>query len=65
MSVEILLYFLIAAAVIFGLAVAWLIIKRQMADQKIKIAEETAKRILDDARREAETKRKEAVLEAK
>ncbi|MFA4967394.1 MAG: ribonuclease Y [Candidatus Margulisiibacteriota bacterium] len=65
MSIEVILYFLIAAAVVFGLLVAYLMIKRQMADQKIKIAEETAKRILEDAKREAETKRKEAVLEAK
>ena len=65
MSFEILLYLIIAAVVIFGLAVAYLLIRRQMAEQKLKYAEETAKRVLEDAKREAETKRKEVILEAK
>jgi len=65
MSLEILIYFAIAAAIVFGLSVAYLNIRRNIAEQKIKVAEETAKRILEDAKREAETKRKEAVLEAK
>lgn len=65
MSFEVLLYFIIAAVVIFGLAVAYLLIRRQMAEQKLKYAEETAKRVLEDAKREAETKRKEVILEAK
>jgi ribonuclease Y len=36
-----------------------------MADQKVRIAEETAKRMIEDAKREAERVRKEAILEAK
>ena len=65
MTFEVLIYFLIAIAAVFGLAVLYLFIRRQMAGQKIKIAEESAKRILEDSKKEAETKRKEAILEAK
>jgi len=65
MSLEALIYIVIAAVVVFGLAVAYLIIKRQLAEQKVRIAEETAKRILEDARKESERIRKEALLEAK
>jgi len=65
MTFEILIYFIITAVTAFGLAVAYLLVRRSLAEQKIKIAEETAKRVLDDAKREAETKRKEAILEAK
>ena len=60
-----LILFIIAAVVVFVLAVAYLFVRRQLAESKIKIAEETAKRMLEDAKREAETKRKEALLEAK
>ncbi len=65
MTIEILIYFSIAAVIVFALAVAYLVIRRQLAEQKVKIAEETAKRIMEDAKRDAETKKKEAVLEAK
>jgi ribonuclease Y len=65
MTFEILIYFIIVAVTAFGLAVAYLVVRRSLAEQKIKIAEETAKRVLEDAKREAETKRKEAILEAK
>jgi len=65
MTFEILIYFIIAAVVVFGLALAYLLVRRSLSEQKIKIAEETAKRVLEDAKREAETKRKEAILEAK
>lgn len=58
-------YVMIAALVIFGLGVAFLIIRRQMAEQKVRIAEESAKRILEDSKKEAERTRKEALLEAK
>lgn len=58
-------YAMIAALVIFGLGVAYLIIRRQMAEQKVRIAEESAKRILEDSKKEAERTRKEALLEAK
>ncbi|HTY13772.1 MAG TPA: ribonuclease Y [Candidatus Omnitrophota bacterium] len=65
MGIEVLIYFAIAAVIVFALAVAYLVIRRQLGEQKVKIAEETAKRILEDAKRDAETKRKEAILEAK
>jgi len=65
MSLEALIYIVIAAVVVFGLAVAYLIIKRQLAEQKVRIAEETAKRILEDSKKESERIRKEALLEAK
>jgi len=65
MSFEVVIYIIIAAVVVFGLAVAYLIIRRQLAEQKVRIAEETAKRILEDAKKESERIRKEALLEAK
>lgn len=60
-----LIYVIIAALVVFGLAVAYLVIRRQMAEQKVRIAEETAKRILEDSKKESERIKKEAMLEAK
>jgi ribonuclease Y len=65
MEFRTLLFIIITAATVFGLAVAYLIIRRQMAEQKVRIAEETAKRILEDAKKESERIRKEALLEAK
>lgn len=65
MELKILLFIIVAAATLFGLAVAYLIIRRQMAEQKVRIAEETAKRILEDAKKESERIRKESLLEAK
>lgn len=65
MTFNTLVYILIAVVAIFGLAVAYLIIRRQLAEQKVRIAEETAKRLLEDAKKEAERIRKEALLEAK
>lgn len=60
-----LIYIAVAALIIFGLGVAYLLIRRRLAEQKIRVAEESAKRILEDAKRDAETKRREAILEAK
>jgi len=60
-----LIYLVIAAVVLFGLGIAYLVLRRQMAEQKVRIAEESARKILEDAKREAETKRKEALIEAK
>jgi len=65
MDFQILVYIIIAAAVVFGLALAYLVIRRQMAEQKIRIAEETAKRTVEEAKKEGERIRKEALLEAK
>lgn len=60
-----LVYGSLLALVVFALFTAYLIIRRSMAEQKIRVAQETAKRILEDAKRDAETKRREAILEAK
>jgi len=65
MDLNTLIYLIIAAIVIFGLAVAYLTIRRQLAEQKVRIAEESAKRILEEAKKESERIRKEALLEAK
>lgn len=65
MELNILIYIVIAAFVVFGLGLSYLLIRRRLAEQKVKIAEETAKRILEDAKKEAERTRKEALLEAK
>lgn len=65
MSFMALIYLVIAAVVLFGLGIAYLVLRRQMAEQKVRIAEESARKILEDAKREAETKRKEALIEAK
>ncbi len=60
-----LIYGSLLALIVFGLLVAYMFIKRSMAEQKIRVAQETAKRIMEDAKRDAETKRREAILEAK
>ncbi|MFH1760549.1 MAG: Rnase Y domain-containing protein, partial [bacterium] len=49
----------------FALSIIYLFIKKRYAEKKIRIAEETGKKILEDARKEAETSKKEAKLEAK
>lgn len=65
MDLNTLIYIIIAAVVVFGLAVAYLVIRRQLAEQKVRIAQESARRILEDAKKEAERVKKEALLEAK
>jgi len=57
-------YIWIAIALVAGLAIGMLI-KRGMAESKIKEAEEQAKRIIKDAERDAETRKKELLIEAK
>lgn len=59
------IYVAILILMAFGLLIAYMVIRRRLAEQKIIVAQETAKRILEDAKREAETKRREALLEAK
>jgi ribonucrease Y len=59
------IYGLLLAVIVFGLMVAYVLIRRSMAEQKIRVAQEAAKRILEDAKRDAETKRREAMIEAK
>jgi len=65
MNVAGFIYGSLLALVVFALFVAYLIIRRSLAEQKIRVAQETAKRIMEDAKRDAETKRREAILEAK
>ncbi|MFH1825791.1 MAG: ribonuclease Y [bacterium] len=65
MELNNLIYLLLAALSVFGLGIAFLTIRRQFSEQKIKIAEETAKRIIEDAKKDADRTRKEALLEAK
>ncbi len=57
-------YLWIAVAAVVGLVIG-MVIKRGMAEGKIKEAEEQAKRLIKDAERDAETKKKELLLEAK
>lgn len=59
------IYIVITAIIVFGLSIAYLIIRRNLAEQKIKVAEQTARRIEDESKKEAETRRKEIILEAK
>ena len=59
------IYGVILAIIVFAMFIAYTLIRRSMAEQKIRVAQETAKRILEDAKRDAETKRREAILEAK
>ncbi|OGB90039.1 ribonuclease Y [candidate division WOR-1 bacterium RIFCSPHIGHO2_01_FULL_53_15] len=65
MDLQTLTYIIIAALVVFGLAVAYLVVRRQLAEQKVRLAEETAKRILEDAKKDTERIKKEALLEAR
>ena len=65
MGLNVFVSVLIVAVVVFGLAIFYLLLRRRLAEQKVKIAEETAKRVLEDAKKEAERVRKEALLEAK
>jgi ribonuclease Y len=58
-------YSSLLALIVFAMLVAYLVIRRSMAEQKIRVAQETAKRIMEDAKRDAETKRREAIIEAK
>jgi ribonuclease Y len=59
------IYSIALVLVVFVFSVAYLIMRRRIAEQKIRISEEKAKRILEEAKREAETKKREALLEAK
>ncbi|MFH1389729.1 MAG: ribonuclease Y [Candidatus Margulisiibacteriota bacterium] len=65
MSVFSLFYVVIVAVVVFGLAIAYLLIKQQLAGQKLRIAEESARRVTEEAKKEAERIKKESLLEAK
>ncbi len=52
------------AAIVIGVLIGY-IIRKHLAEAKIKSAEEAAAKILIDAKKESETRKKEAVLEAK
>ena len=57
-------YILIGLAAVVGFVLGMLL-KRGMAETKVREAEEQAKKLLKDAEKEAETKKKELLLEAK
>ena len=65
MSLTGFIYSVIFVVILFAMFVAYTLMKRSMAEQKVRVAQETAKRILEDAKRDAETKRRESILEAK
>ncbi len=65
MDLSIILYIVIGALAVFGLGIILLLVRRRLAEQKIKIAEETAKHLLEEAKKDAERIKKEALLEAK
>ncbi len=65
MDINIIIYLIVAAAVIVVLGLAYLATRRQMVEQKVRVAEETAKRLLEDAKKEAERLKKEALIEGK
>ena len=50
------IYGLVLALIVFALLVAYLIVRKNMSEQKIRVAQETAKRIIEDSKRDAETK---------
>lgn len=53
----------LAFSVVF--AVVGYLVRKSIAERKISSAEQAAKQIIDDATREAETNKKEAILEVK
>ncbi len=65
MSTNIIFNIAVSAGIVFTLGILFLVIRRQLAEQKIKIAEETAKRLLEDSKKEAEKIKKEGLLESK
>jgi len=52
MNLQFLIYLIIAVAAILAATIAYLIMRQKYSDQKVLVAEETAKRILEDAKRE-------------
>ena len=65
MDMYLLITFIVAIIIAFTLGVSYLVIRRQLSDQKVRIAEETAKRLMEDAKKDAERLRKEALVEGK
>lgn len=64
MNSTLLIVLVSALSAIVAFIAAWLILRR-IGDKKITNAEETAKRLVAEARKEAEIKKKEALLEAR
>ena len=58
-------YVLVAVVSIAGGALLGMVLRKKVAEAKIGSAEEEAKRIVLDAEKQAETKKKEALIEAK
>ncbi|MFH1542803.1 MAG: ribonuclease Y [bacterium] len=65
MSVEIVSYIVVTLVIAFGLSLVYLVVRRQLAEQKVKVAEVTAKRMIEEAKKEADRLRKESFLEGK
>lgn len=65
MELLIITYLGAAAAVVFFFSGLYLAVKGKGSEQKVRIAEETAKRLLEDAKKDAERLRKEALVEAR
>ena len=55
---------IIAAALLVGILIGY-VVRKKLAEARIKSAEEAAAKILIDAKKESETRKKEALLEAK
>lgn len=65
MDISIVIYILVAALLLFGLGLIFLVVRRNLAEQKVRVAQETSKRLLEDTKKEVERLKKEAALEAK
>ena len=65
MSLELMVFIMVPIATVIIGVILFYGMRRGKAEQKVKIAEETAKRMLEDAKKEAERARKEGILEAK
>jgi ribonucrease Y len=65
MELNILMYIAVGALTLLGLSIVYLLLRRRIADQKVRIAEQSAKHLLDEAKKDAERIRKEAILEGK
>ncbi len=65
MSLELIVFIIVPIVTVIIGVILFYGMRRGKAEQKVKIAEETAKRMLEDAKKEAERARKEGILEAK
>lgn len=65
MSLNILIVTFVVVLVVLIAGLISLAMRQRKVEQKVRIAEETAKRILEDAQKEADRTKKEALIEAK